>query len=205
MFRTGTIHVHIAFRRYRMDKKDQDARNRIIKATKEIIDETGSIDQITVRQIAERANVGVGLINYHYKSKDNLLGTVVSEEMAIMAGGFLKTGSDPGMDPVRKMKVMLKDLFSYGEKHKDHLKYIVTQSILNGDMQAQLTLVPILREIFGEQKDEINLRIIAMQILLPLQVTALSPQAFHFYSGIDLFDETQRNKFIDILVDNLVK
>lgn len=188
-----------------MDKKDQDARNRIVKATKEIIDETGSIEQITVRQIAERANVGVGLINYHFKSKDNLLGTVVGEEMAIMAEGFLKTGSEPGMDPVQKMKVMLKDLFSYGEKHKEHLKYIVAQSILNGDMQAQLTLVPILREIFGEQKDEINLRIIAMQILLPLQVTALSPQAFHFYSGIDLFDETQRNKFIDILVDNLVK
>lgn len=189
--------------------KNPDARDRILKATKEILDEADNIDQITVRQIAERANVGVGLINYHFKSKDNLLGTVVSGEMARMAGGFLKTGSKsgskPGMDPVRKMKVMLKDLFSYGEKHKDHLKYIVTRSILNGDMQAQLTLVPILREIFGEQRDEINLRIIAMQILLPLQVTALSPQAFHFYSGIDLFDETQRNKLIDILVDNLMK
>jgi AcrR family transcriptional regulator len=187
-----------------MDKKDLDARNRILKATKEILGETGNIDQITVRQIAERANVGVGLINYHFKSKDNLLGTAVSEEMAIMAGGFLKAGRDHDLDPVRKMKTMLKDLFNYAEKHKDHLKYIVTQSILSGDMQAQLTLVPILREIFGEQKDEINLRIIAMQILLPLQVTALSPQAFHFYSGIDLFDETQRNKFIDTLVDNLM-
>jgi AcrR family transcriptional regulator len=188
-----------------MDKKDQDSRNRILKATKEILDETDNIEQITVRQIAERANVGVGLINYHFKSKDNLLGTAVGEEMAIMAGGFLKAGSDPGMDPVRKMKTMLKDLFSYGEKHKDHLKYIVTHTILSGDMQAQLTLVPLLRDIFNGQKDEIDLRIIAMQILLPLQVTALSPQAFHFYSGIDLFDETQRNKLIDTLVDNLVK
>lgn len=45
-----------------MDKKDQDARNRILTATKEILDESDNFDQITVRQIAERANVGVGLI-----------------------------------------------------------------------------------------------------------------------------------------------
>jgi hypothetical protein len=81
----------------------------------------------------------------------------------------------------------------------------MTRSILNGDMQAQLTLVPLLREIFAERKDEIHLRILAMQVLLPLQVAALSPQEFHFYSGIDLFDETQRNRFIDMLIDNLVK
>jgi AcrR family transcriptional regulator len=188
-----------------MDKKDQDARNRILKATKEILDETDNIEQITVRQIAERANVGVGLINYHFKSKDNLLGTAVGNEMAKMAGDFLKAGSGHGMDPVERLKVMLKELFQYGEKHKDFLKYTMTHSIINGDMQAQLTLVPILRDIFGDQKDEINLRIIAIQILLPLQVTALSPQAFHFFSGIDLFDETQRNKFIDTLVDNLIR
>ena len=188
-----------------MDKKDQDARNRILMATKEILDESENFDQITVRQIAERANVGVGLINYHFRSKDNLLGTVVGDEMAKMAGDFLKAGSVSGMDPIERLKSILKELFQYGEKHKDFLKYTMTRSILNGDMQAQLTLVPLLRDIFADQKDEINLRILAMQILLPLQVTALSPQAFHFYSGIDLFDETQRNRFIDTLIDNLVK
>ena len=188
-----------------MDKRDQDARNRIMRATKEILDETGSVGQITVRQIAERANVGVGLINYHFKSKDNLLGTAVGNEMAKMAGEFFKAGGNPGKDPVERLKTMLKELFQYGEKHRDFLKYTMTHSILNGDLQAQLTLVPLLRDIFGDQKDEINLRIIAMQVLLPLQVTALSPQAFRFYSGIDLFEETQRNKFIDTLVENLVK
>lgn len=188
-----------------MDKKDQDARNRILTATKEILEETDNIDQITVRQIAERANVGVGLINYHFKSKDNLLGTAVGSEMAKMAGGFLKAAGDPGADPVERLKTMLKELFQYGEKHKEFLKYTVTHSILNGDMQAQLTMIPLLREIFAGQKDEINLRILAMQVLLPLQVTALNPREFHFYSGIDLFDEAQRNRFIDTLIDNLVK
>jgi AcrR family transcriptional regulator len=187
-----------------MDKSDQDARNRIIRAATEILNEVTNIDDITVRQIAERANVGTGLINYHFKTKANLLSIAVGDEMAKMAGGFNKPGNYPDLEPVPKIKAMLKELFSYGEQHKEYLKYMVTHSILNGDMQAQLFLIPILRKIFGDRKDEIHLRIIALQILLPLQVTALSPSAFHFYSGIDLFDEAQRNKFIDTLVDNLV-
>jgi len=188
-----------------MDKKDQDARNRILKATAELLEEAGRIDQITVREIAERAGVGVGLINYHFQSKDNLLGIAVGNEMKKMADGFTKAGSLPGVDPVEKIKTMLKELFRFGERHKEYMKYMVTHSVLNGDMQAELALIPLLREIFGENRDEINLRIIAMQILMPLQVTSLSPQAFHFYSGIDIFDEAQRNKYIDILVDNMVK
>lgn len=46
-----------------MAKKDQDARERIIKAATEILNEVSDIDTITVRQIAERAGVGTGSIN----------------------------------------------------------------------------------------------------------------------------------------------
>lgn len=188
-----------------MNKNHQDARNRIMKAATEILNESDSIDHITVRKIAERANVGVGLINYHFQTKDNLLGIAIGNEMAIMAESLVKAGGCTNLRPVERVKIMLKELFSYGERHKEYLKYTVTQSIINGDMGAQLTLIPVIREIFGDQKDEMQLRIIALQILLPLQVTALSPIPFRYYSGVDLFDEVQRNKFIDTLVDNLVK
>ncbi|MGO1033510.1 TetR/AcrR family transcriptional regulator, partial [Clostridioides difficile] len=40
-----------------------------------LLNEVDDIEEITVRKIAERANVGVGLINYHFKTKDNLLST----------------------------------------------------------------------------------------------------------------------------------
>lgn len=85
------------------------------------------------------------------------------------------------------------------------VQFSIIHSLLNGNMQTPLFLIPILKEIFGDQRDEINLRIIALQILLPIQASSLNPSTFNFYSGIDLHNEAQRNKFIDTLVDNLLK
>lgn len=189
-----------------MNHNDQDPRNRIMKAALELLDEMDDIEHITVRQIAERAGVGIGLINYHFKTKDNLLSMAIGDVMAKMAGEFIQSDYYTGLQPVQKLKAMLKALYSYGERHHVKLmQFVVSSSILNGDMQAQLFLVPDLREIFREKKDEMQLRIIAMQILLPLQIAALSPAGFHLYSGIDLYDEKQRNDFIDALIDNITE
>lgn len=188
-----------------MNRDEQDARNRIINTAIEILDEVIDPDKITVRQIAERANVGIGLINYHFKTKDNLLAIAIGDVMAKMAADFNTPRNYVDSEPISKLKTMLKELFSFAERHEKLLRFTVTHGVLNGDMEAQLFLIPVLREIFGDQKDEIHLRIIALQILLPIQVVSISPSAFHLYSGIDLYNEGQRNKFIDTLVENLVK
>ena len=188
-----------------MKNSDQDARSRIIKAAIEILDEVTDVDKVTVRQVAERANVGIGLINYHFKTKDNLLSIAVGDVMGKMATGFITPGNYSDLEPVLKLKTMLKELNSFGERHEKLVQFTLTHGILNGDMQTPLFLVPVLREIFGDRKDEIHLRIIALQILLPIQVTSISPSAFNYYSGINLHNEVQRNNFIDTLIDNLVK
>lgn len=65
---------------------DKDARERIIEVTLNILDEVDDIEKVTVWQIVERANVGVGLINYHFKTKDNFTGVflVISIVLLIM-------------------------------------------------------------------------------------------------------------------------
>lgn len=184
---------------------EQDARNRIIKAAIEILGEVTDVDNITVRQIAQRANVGIGLINYHFKTKDNLLSIVVGEVMAKMATSFVTPGNHSELEPVAKLKKMLKELFSFAERHEKLVQFILTRSILSDGMQTPLFLVPALREIFADRKGEIELRIISLQIILPIQVSSINPSAFHLYSGIDLSNIDQRNSYIDALIDNLIK
>ena len=82
---------------------------------------------------------------------------------------------------------------------------MVSYELQQGNFQAPLYLIPILREIFGDTKDEVELRIIALEVITALQVASLRPQAFQFYSGIDLFNKTQRDKFIETLVNSIVK
>lgn len=55
-------------------KNTKDVKERIIKATTELIEESGGkTDSITARKIAEKAGVALGLINYHFENKDNLI------------------------------------------------------------------------------------------------------------------------------------
>lgn len=51
-----------------------DSKEEIVKATIDLINERGeNVAEITVRDICKRANVGLGLINYHFGNKDKLI------------------------------------------------------------------------------------------------------------------------------------
>ena len=187
-----------------MIPNEQDARQSIIDTTKAILEEVDDVEKITVRQIAERAGVGIGLINYHFKSKDNLLSIAIGDVMTKIIWSFTKTDDYSNLEPIAKLKVMMKALYALAGSSEKLVHFIMTREILEGNMQTPLYLVPLLKEIFGNIKDDMQLRIIALQILYPIQVTGLNPDAFNLYSGIDLYNIEQRDRFIDTLIDNLI-
>ena len=57
------------------------AKDRIFQAAVDLLNEETNPDDITVRRIAERAGVGIGAVNYHFQSKDNLLNQAVGALM----------------------------------------------------------------------------------------------------------------------------
>jgi AcrR family transcriptional regulator len=179
-------------------------KQKIIDTAKAMLDEGVDVEKITVRQIAERAGVGIGLINYHFKSKDNLLSIAIGDVMEQIIMKF--TGVDAGLNmaPDVRLRMLLKELCASAGSDEKVVRFMMLREITEGHMQAPLYLIPILREMLGEGMDDMQLRIIALQILQPLQLSALNPAAFHMYSGIDISDLKQRNRFIDALIDNLV-
>lgn len=51
-----------------------DSKEAIMQATIELIEENSEhLDEITVREICKRADVGLGLVNYHFGNKDKLI------------------------------------------------------------------------------------------------------------------------------------
>lgn len=186
-----------------MNSKEQVTQQLIIDTAKALLEETDDVEKITVRQIAERANVGIGLINYHFKSKDNLLSIAIGDTMAKMILDFSKSDSYADLSPIQKLKTMLKKLYALSDQKEKLMRFIVSSDIMNGNMQTPLHLIPLLKQIFGDDKDDMELRILALQILYPIQVTGLNRDAFYMYSGIDVSNEEQRNRFIDNLINNL--
>lgn len=188
-----------------MGGKEQGVKTKIIAATLEVLKETNDIEGITVRQIAERAKVGIGSINYHFKSKNQLLSIAIGQILADTITEYSSWKNNMNTVPKDNLKDMLKTLCNSLVEYKDMIQFILSQDIMSGTMQTPLYLVPILKTIFGDKKTEIELRIIALQILQPLQIAGIEPEVFHLYSGFDLFEENQRNCFIDMLVDNLIR
>ena len=67
-----------------MDKKEH-----IREVTTALIEENdGDIEKVTARMIAERAGVGLGLINYHFGSKENLITECVQRIIGKVVANF---------------------------------------------------------------------------------------------------------------------
>ena len=186
-----------------MNSKEQATKQLIVDAAKTLLEETEDIDKITVRQIAQRANVGIGLINYHFKSKDNLLSIAIGDRMAKIISDFSKSDSYAHLSPIQKLKSMLRELYALSDKKEKLMHFVLSNDIMKGNMQTPLHLIPLLKQIFGDKKDDMELRILALQILYPIQVTGLNKETFYMYSGIDVSNAEQRNRFIDSLINNL--
>lgn len=186
-----------------MNSKEQATKQLIVDAAKTLLEETEDIDKITVRQIAQRANVGIGLINYHFKSKDNLLSIAIGDRMAKIISNFSKSDSYAHLSPIQKLKSMLRELYALSDKKEKLMHFVLSNDIMKGNMQTPLHLIPLLKQIFADKKDDMELRILALQILYPIQVTGLNKETFYMYSGIDVSNAEQRNRFIDSLINNL--
>lgn len=187
-----------------MKTSDLDARGRIIKAAMEILDEEPEISRITVRRIAERAGVGIGLINYHFQSKEKLLYEAVNITMTQMAEEFRGIGKANAMEPVEFIKYMLRKISDFAFKYKNLTQISVSYALLQGDMEAELYLLPALRKFYGSSKGESELRLLSFTLITAMQAIYLRADAFSKYSGIDILDEKQRNESIDLLIDNII-
>ncbi len=176
---------------------DGDAKQRILKATMALLEETQDSDKITIREIAARAGVGVGLINYHFQTREKLLYTAIGDDMVRMIEamqGVPKTSS-----PADDLKEMLKALCDVGIRYEKQMRIGVQYDLLQGDMGAVNYLLPLLREM--HPKDETALRVMAFEIIAAIDLALFRNDVFFRLTGLDVRDKAQRDQVIDIIVN----
>ncbi len=82
MFRMGTNNMA------------DSVKEKLIMVTIELITGGGgNIEDITTRAIAQKAGVGVGLVNYHFQTKDNLIEICVGRIIRNVISVFLLQSS----------------------------------------------------------------------------------------------------------------
>lgn len=85
-----------------------DSREAIMEAAISLIEEKGErLEDITVREICKRANVGLGLVNYHFGNKDRLIELCIERIINGIVEQFRAMGDTAaGTTPFEKLEYL---------------------------------------------------------------------------------------------------
>lgn len=189
-----------------MTKREIEARETIIQATVGLIRECGDISRITMREIAARANVGTGLINYHFQTKENLINICVQRIIGRIIGEFDPLYKSLQMGPIEKLKYLVRQNADFLVNNPGLSRISILSDMYNGsatDNTEQTTeaYLPVMREVMGEAVSEMDLFIRFHMIISAMQSAFLRSHVLKEKLGIDLKDKAQRDVFADRVVD----
>ncbi|WP_119066358.1 TetR/AcrR family transcriptional regulator [Aggregatilinea lenta] len=184
---------------------DRDVKRRILAATVSILRETDEPSQITVRQIAERASVSIGSINYNFGSKDALVAEAVWQMIGISAADWYTPDTNPDIEPVTRLRTMFKEGIRLGLTYEKNMRIGLLHVFETGNMQAKTLILPLLREIVGAERRDIELRMLAFQLVASVELAFLNFAQLSEFLGVDPSSEGTIDTIVDIAVDNLVR
>lgn len=169
-------------------------------ATALMVEKENHLDEITVREICKRAGVGLGLVNYYFGSKENLVGLCVERKINAVIGQFRKMQEETdALAPLEKLDLLgsmtLNFLFGHGSVSKISVLADM-QSPRAGDnthrtYQAYLPLVAACRPDWEEE----TVRRKTFCLITIMQQAFLRQEVVSQMLGIDLGTEAGRQAF----------
>ena len=185
-----------------MKQPNKEAKEKLLQATLEILDEGTDPEKITTRYIAEKAGVGNALVNYYFQSKDNLIEQAIGIKMKGITDEMYdrKNASD---NPVENLRSMIKQIAELSIRYRYLMKKAILFELKNGSYSTVQTILPILKDIFQGKKTEQELELFALQLLLPLQTMYAYPEIYQENLGWDLFKLEDSYYVVNVLIDNL--
>lgn len=195
MFKTNSISTN--------PEKD-DTHAKILKATVELLQETDDPAGLTVRQIAARAEVGIGLINYHFGSRDILFNDAVGQLMAEKVKPYLASASTGDGNPRERLVQFLKTSAEITAAYPKYVEPMIAYILTHGQVDLPLMLVPLLQEIMGGECPIQKVRMMAYTLVTTMQAIFIQRQDFYLFTGINIVDPKDQSAAIRMLVDLVV-
>lgn len=181
---------------------DSEAKDKIISAVRELLSEGCPVEDITVRKIAQLAGVGIGTVSYHFHSKDKLVYEVVAGQMTELAGGL--SPSEGAGTPFERIKRFFYQTAELALQYSEIFRIQLSYEIVHGDMSICYYITPILKEHFGGTKSDLEIKLIALQMIATMQMTLMKMEEFQRYTGVNIRDAKQRKEAIDIIINTAI-
>lgn len=177
--------------------KNDDTKEQLISATIKLLSTSEDVTKITARQIVSEAKTNLAMINYCFNSKETLMNIAIGRIITNSANN-LKTINNNNLTPKEHLRKMLYNLCELTVSYSNFTQISIPYILLQDEISQPLDVLPIIKEHFGNKKNDTECRIIAYQMISFMQLVFLRSEDFFKYSGIDIFNVEQRNNFIDM-------
>lgn len=191
-----------------MTKRDLQIRDKIIEVTIGLIKKYGDTDKITMRGIASEAGVGLATINYHFQTKDNLINLCILKIIRLSIEQLESFSQNAEIKAIDKLKVLGKGIAAFMIINPGISRISITSDLVspkNDDNTTQVIkmFLPIIKEMYGETKNEQELLILLHMLISSIEVGFLRQQQIKETIGIDFADGEQRDKFIEFCINQI--
>lgn len=192
---------------------EKEIKQVIMRAAISLVEQgDGRLEEVTVRDIAAAAGVGVGLINYHFGSKDELLRlcaqTIVSEELERF---HLMAEKLSDLPPLERLRRLAKRNCDYLAARPNLSRMSIFTDLRRGDYagdntdQNMAAFLPLVAEAGGLPETAMESRMRTHMLVHTLQAAFLRSASVKARIGLDFYDKADRDRFVDLTIDQLFK
>ncbi len=178
--------------------KYSETRDHLVKTTMMLLKDVYELEEITVRKIAEEANVSVGLINYYFDSKDDLLLDAINSIIHTDSRSGTNSLYNSNIDPRRRLQLFLHDLSDLLVDYRQYTNMTIKHELINKGFETASFIESVIHEINPEWTiDEV--KYLSIQVIVPLQIIFFKEDAFYEY----IKSEKTYYEIIDTILGNL--
>jgi len=178
-----------------------DAKEQILDTTVKLLKDSKDPESITVRDIAVAAGVQLAMINYYFRSKDELMYQAVVVIRNKMAGDWLSAkGKDKEMNPYMRFREMCIALCAMSVKYSKYIRLTVEYELTKAEIVSTQHTLPLIREICGDKRSETSIRITAYEIISTLQLIFFRAKDISAYLGFDVLEYDRMVEVIDTIL-----
>jgi len=187
---------------------ENDAKERLIDVTIKMICEGKKPSEITVKEITEKAEVGNGMVNYHFQSKDNLIRLAVKKVMNCATKSLSKKIELKAKEsPIERLTIILKEVVNFIANNAEISKIAILDDLESNKENAHLlsseeSYNKCLKELYGDTMHKLWIKnyLIAGYI----NYIFLKAENIRNEMGFDFYNKEDREKAIENLVEDLV-
>lgn len=185
-------------------KEKTNVKERIIEVTTELIEKhKGNTNEITARVIAEKAEVGLGLINYHFGSKENLITACVQRIISNVVTAGVKVNKEYDTDKERlTAKATYVFNFLFENAAVSRISILGDLQSYSSNSNSAYTQKGFMQSLTKDVKEQ-DRALLSFMLTAMMQVAFLGSDAVKEILGYDLEIPEERAAFIEKAVSVL--